>query len=54
MKEERYAIPQAFVFCNKNISTQEKIAYLPIYMIGFLEKEKIEEYIYSIDLSALQ
>lgn len=54
LKEERYAIPQAFVFCNKNISTQEKSAYLPIYMIGFLEKEKIEEYIYSIDLSALQ
>lgn len=54
LKEERYAIPQAFVFCNKNISTQEKIVYLPIYMIGFLEKEKIEEYIYSIDLSALQ
>ena len=54
MKDERYAIPQAFVFCNENISTQEKVAYLPIYMIGFLEKEKIDEYIYSIDLSALQ
>ena len=54
LKEERYAIPQAFVFCNENISTQEKITYLPFYMIGFLEKEKIEEYIYSIDLSALQ
>lgn len=54
LKEERYAIPQAFVFCYENISTQEKITYLPIYMIGFLEKEKIEEYIYSIDLSALQ
>ena len=54
LKEERYAIPQAFVFFNENISTQEKITYLPIYMIGFLEKEKIEEYIYSIDLSAPQ
>lgn len=54
LKDERYAIPQAFVFCNENISTQEKVAYLPIYMIGFLEKEKIEEYIYSIDLSTLQ
>ena len=54
LKEERYAIPQAFVFCNENIITQEKITYLPIYMLGFLEKEKIEEYIYSIDLSALQ
>jgi hypothetical protein len=32
----------------------DKIVYLPIYMIGFLENEKIDEYIYSIDLSALQ
>ena len=54
LKDERYAIPQALVFCNENISSHEKITYLPIYMIGFLEKEKIEEYIYSIDLSALQ
>ena len=54
LKDERYAIPQALVFCNENISVAEKITYLPIYMIGFLEKEKIEEYIYSIDLSALQ
>ena len=54
LKDERYAIPQAFVFCNENITCRDKITYLPIYMIGFLEKEKIEEYIYSIDLSALQ
>ena len=54
LKDERYAIPQAFVFCNENITFRDKITYLPIYMIGFLDKEKIEEYIYSIDLSALQ
>lgn len=54
LKDERYAIPQALVFCNENITCRDKITYLPIYMIGFLEKEKIEEYIYSIDLSALQ
>ena len=54
LKDERYAIPQAFVFCNENITCRDKITYLPIYMLGFLEKEKIEEYIYSIDLSALQ
>lgn len=54
LKDERYAIPQALVFCNENISTVDKIVYLPIYMIGFLENEKIDEYIYSIDLSALQ
>ena len=54
LKDERYAVPQALVFCNENISTVDKIVYLPIYMIGFLENEKIDEYIYSIDLSALQ
>ena len=54
LKDERYAVPQALVFCNENISTGDKIVYLPIYMIGFLENEKIDEYIYSIDLSALQ
>lgn len=54
LKDERYAIPQALVFCNENISTVDKIVYLPIYMIGFVENEKIDEYIYSIDLSALQ
>ncbi len=54
LKDERYAVPQALVLCNENISTVDKIVYLPIYMIGFLENEKIDEYIYSIDLSALQ
>ena len=54
LRDERYAIPQALVFCNENVTVKDKIAYLPIYMIGFLEKEKIGEYIYSIDLSALQ
>lgn len=54
LKDERYTVPQALVFCNENISTVDKIVYLPIYMIGFLENEKIDEYIYSIDLSALQ
>ena len=54
LKDERYAIPQALVFCNENITCRDKITYLPVYMLGFLEKEKIEEYIYSIDLSALQ
>lgn len=54
LRDERYAIPQALVFCNENVTSKEKITYLPIYMVGFLEKEKIEEYIYSIDLSAIQ
>lgn len=34
LKDERYAVPQALVFCNENISTVDKIVYLPIYKIG--------------------
>ena len=28
---------KAFVFCNDNIKKENKIIYLPIYMVGFLE-----------------
>lgn len=50
-----YAIPEAYVFHNGNVSTAGKVAYLPIYMLMFVEKEKSEaEMIYRIDLSALQ
>lgn len=52
--DEKYAIPQAMVFCNENVSVNGKVEYLPIYMIGFLEKKTPEDYIYSLDLSALQ
>lgn len=30
-----YAIPEAYVFHNGNVSTAGKVAYLPIYMGGF-------------------
>lgn len=50
-----YAIPEAYVFHNGNVSTAGKVAYLPIYMLMFVEKEKSEaKMIYRIDLSALQ
>lgn len=34
-----YGIEEAFVFANCNISKNGKITYLPIYMVGFLDKE---------------
>ena len=50
-----YAIPEAYVFHNGNVSTAGKVAYLPIYMLMFVEKEKsAAEMIYRIDLSMLQ
>lgn len=34
-----YGIEEAFVFANCNISKNDKITYLPIYMVGFLPRE---------------
>lgn len=53
--ESGYAIPEAYVFHNGNVSTAGKVAYLPIYMLMLVEKEKsAAEMIYRIDLSMLQ
>lgn len=50
-----YQIPEAFVFCNDNVSQKDKITYYPMYMIMFLEKKKESgKRIYSPDFSILQ
>lgn len=50
-----YAIPEAYVFHNGNVSTAEKITYLPIYMIMFVERKRIDgSLIYKPDFSVLQ
>ena len=50
-----YAIPEAYVFHNGNVSTIGKVAYLPIYMLMFVEHKKIGgDLIYKLDLSVLQ
>lgn len=38
LSNAEYAIKEAFVFANCNIAKEGKITYLPIYMIGFVEK----------------
>ena len=48
-----YAIPQAFVFCNDNVSINGNIYYLPIYMVAFLRKETIGDVVYSVDLNGI-
>ena len=54
LNNSRYAIPEAYVFCNDNVKRREKVVYYPIYMITFLEKEEPEEeMIYKPDFSVL-
>ncbi|MGN1415027.1 MAG: ATP-binding protein [Anaerovoracaceae bacterium] len=55
MANTSYAIPAAYVFHNGNVSTSEKITYYPIYMLMFLQKEKLQEdIIYRLDLDILK
>lgn len=50
-----YAISEAYVFHNGNVSTSGKITYLPIYMLMFVERQKMEgDLIYKLDLGVLQ
>lgn len=53
MGNEGYAIPQAIVFCNDNLSVKDKVCYLPIYMVAFLQKDVIPDIVYSIDLNGI-
>lgn len=54
LANQQYAIPQAMVLCNQNIEVEEKIVYMPIYMLMFLKKKEISDTIYPFDLSGLK
>lgn len=50
-----YSIPEAYVFHNGNVSTQDKVTYLPIYMLMFVERgQNNENMIYKPDFGVLQ
>ncbi len=53
MNNPAFNYEKAYVFTNKNISTDGKIIYLPIYMCMFIEKDKASFDIPNIDLSSL-
>ena len=53
MGNEEYDIPQAYVFCNENLQENARVAYLPIYMIAFLEQLAVKDTIYRFDLTGL-
>lgn len=51
-----YDIPQAYVFCQDNLSVKDRITYFPIYMLTFLRhgKEFGGDSVYKLDLSYLR
>lgn len=54
LEQKNYHIPQAFVFCNENVSQKGRITYYPIYMITFLKKQELpDDFIYRVDTSVL-
>lgn len=55
MANAAYAIPEAFVFHNGNVSTYERVSYYPIYMLMFIQKDRPQEdMIYRLNLDVLK
>lgn len=55
MRNTDYAIPQAFVFHNGNVSVADRVIYYPIYMLMFVQKPVMsEELFYKPNLDALR
>lgn len=55
LANEGYAIPEAYVFQNDNVSQAGKITYYPIYMLMFVRKQDQRgDLIYTIDMGPLQ
>ena len=50
---ENYNIKKALVFSQDNVEVKDKRIYLPIYMIMFLKKKKLNNSVYKIDLNGL-
>lgn len=55
MASDEYAIPEAFVFHNGNISVADRVTYYPIYMLMFLKKDPLpDDVLYKPDLDVLR
>lgn len=50
---EEYGIQEAIIFSNYNIEKNGNKLYLPIYMIMFVENNKLENPVYKLDLTGL-
>ena len=54
MDNEEYALPKAFVFCQENIQVKNRLVYLPVYMLMFLQHEQNDDLTYQFDLTGLK
>ncbi len=50
---KEYDLPEAIVFNNDNLRIVGKIAYTPIYMVMFLEKDNVAPTFYKVNISGL-
>ncbi len=48
-----YEIPQALVFCNENVSIDNNVCYVPIYMVCFLKKETLGDITYAVNTKGI-
>lgn len=46
MANAEYAIPHAIVLCQDNVQVNDKVTYLPIYMLMFMQHERTEDVVY--------
>lgn len=55
MSSESYDIQKAYVFYNGNVNVNDKVKYLPVYMLMFIEKKKLDDdFIYIPDIECLK
>jgi len=54
LSNAEYDIPQAIVLCNENVNQEEKVLYLPIYMVMFLKKAISHSTIVTLDMTSLK
>lgn len=55
LKNTEYGIPEAYVFCQDNVSVKDRITYFPIYMLMCLQKARAfgPNSVYKLDLTGL-
>ena len=53
MYDLNYDIPEAYILNQNNIEIKDKLIYLPIYMLMFIENDEIKNPIYKLDLKGL-
>ena len=53
MKDLNYDIHEAYILNQKNLEIKDKLIYLPIYMLMFIENDEIKNPVYKLDLKGL-